>query len=142
MGDIRQFIVSLDKWGDQVPRKIGQIQRAISFEVFKNVITGTPVDTGRARASWFINVASPNRDVAPERPGGTGAAELAAAESLGRLAEIVPERVTGVETIYITNNLPYIVPLAEGSSQQAPKGWVEQAVQAGARLGDAIVIKD
>jgi hypothetical protein len=142
MGDVRQFIVSLDKWGDQVPRKVGQIQRAISFEVFKNVITGTPVDTGRARASWFINVASPIRAVAPERPAGTAAAAAAEAESLGRFAEVVPDRVTGLETIYITNNLPYIVRLAEGTSHQAPKGWVEQAVQAGARLGDAIVIKD
>lgn len=39
------------------------------------------------------------------------------------------------DTIYISNNLPYIRPLNDGHSTQAPAGFVDAAIQRGVRQG-------
>lgn len=35
----------------------------------------------------------------------------------------------------ITNNMPYAVQLANGSSKQAPPGWIENIVESAAKFG-------
>jgi len=77
------------------------------------------VDTGRFRTSWQIgeNAAAP----APNYAGNEG----------GRNANIPPpvrinyqrEQLGNVYSVH--NNLPYAEPLANGSSKQAPEGWVQ-----------------
>ena len=124
MADVNRFILDLKAFGEKAPALVGQLTRRATFLVMGDVVAGSPVRTGRFRASWFVGVAEPVRAVAPPRKQPAGAD----AESLARLVEIRPETVTGFEPVYITNNLPYATRLAEGSSQQAPNGWVDQAV--------------
>jgi hypothetical protein len=89
------------------------------------IVLGTPVDTGRARANWIVTVGAPSSD-ADKTPDKTGQAALDQARSAvsGFVAGL------GVRgSIFITNNLEYIVPLENGHSAQAPAGMVQQGIK-------------
>lgn len=84
--------------------------RAVTIELFTGVITQTPVDTGRARGNWQCTDATPAGDTI-DRLDPTGSEAI---------AEIVA-KAGGVGSVtYLTNNLPYILPLEEGHSTQSP----------------------
>lgn len=51
----------------------------------------------------------------------------AAAQALG-VAQVATYRL-GQGSVFISNNVPYIVYLNQGSSSQAPPGFVETAVE-------------
>lgn len=84
------------------------------------MVQKTPVDTGRARGNWQISVGQDNtgevsRD--DKRPQGSKPSFLS--EEASKLSAC-----KGDDTIYISNNLPYIKNLEYGSSKQAPNGMV------------------
>lgn len=93
--------------------------RRVALKVDSILAITTPVDTGRARANWLPSLNVPRSD--KKEPGQK--------ESVDSVLSAY--KVT--DTIYLTNNLPYIERLNEGSSQQAPEGFVEAAVDAGKR---------
>jgi hypothetical protein len=103
----------------KVEQKLEKTVRATSLLVLGELIKNTPVDTGRAKSNWWpeINVVSVE---IREPSSGNEAQGLA-----------VAARYKLTDTIYISNNLPYIRRLNEGHSTQSPAGFVEAAVQAG-----------
>jgi len=134
MGDVRKFKYDLSKFGASVPAVMSQLIRRGALIIMGDLVKGSPVDTGRFRASWFVGIGTPNREVGPERNGPGGAAE----ESLARLTALTPENVTGKDPVYISNNLAYGPSLADGSSKQAPSGWIAAAVDRAQREIDAV----
>jgi len=105
--------------------------RATVLAVDAAVVTATPVDTGRARANWRVSTEKQS-DVYDAyqkgKQGSTAGTNTQAAIDQGQ------EVVAGspdADTMYISNNLPYIQALNDGSSAQAPAGFVELAIQAG-----------
>lgn len=125
MGSVRQFTISLEKFGWNIEKVVGQLQRRGAFVIMSDVVKGSPVDTGRFRASWVIGVGVKNEGVAEKGP---RSAVSARTESLLRLRALTPATVTGKAPVIISNNLPYATRLADGHSTQAPSGWVEAAV--------------
>ncbi len=76
----------------------------------------TPVDTGRARANWHMELDAPQiRLFEP-----------------GQEAPVIFTPGTAVSksnpAAFVSNNLPYIRRLNEGHSKQAPAGFVEDAI--------------
>lgn len=89
--------------------------------ILATVIPATPVDTGRARGNWQVSIGVAIRSEI-ERLDKTGAGTL----NQGRSQ--ISMRPPG-QTIYISNNVPYIGRLNEGYSAQAPAAFVEMAVR-------------
>lgn len=90
----------------------------LGVEVRWRVARRTPVATGRARGNWRLGLDQPDwhTDVDFFDPDGTtGDAEA---------REIARNAKAGM-TLWITNGLPYIVPLDRGHSQKAPAGFIE-----------------
>lgn len=111
-----------------------KVVKKLAFDAYAGVIRRTPVDTGRARASWQLALDAPNLSVAAEVVGG-GVGFAAKREEKVSKVGVLPNAsassgnaallgFTWGRTIYISNNLPYIVPLENGSSTQAPYGMV------------------
>lgn len=96
-------------------------RRAITLELFNSVITATPVDTGRARGNWqTTNHVPASGTLERIDPGGN----LAKDEALQRVGASDPDG-----TVWLTNNLPYIMALEYGHSQrQAPEGMVRKSL--------------
>lgn len=82
----------------------------LALTLADKITVGTPVDTGRARANWFV---------------AEGAPRIETTEAV--TAAPIP-KLTGDTVIFITNSLPYIVPLEYGHSKQAPYGMVRRSI--------------
>lgn len=123
MADINQVILDLDKFGKSTPKKMSQLLRHAAFDVMGGLEKGSPVDTGRFRASWFVGVGRKSEAVQP--PG-----TYSKGFSNARIGVLSPSTVTGYDPIILSNNLVYGPALARGHSRQAASGWIQLAVAA------------
>jgi len=96
--------------------KILAATQKLALEGLRRLVNKTPVDTGRAKGNWQTtigSVATGTNDTTD--PGGQKTISQGA------------DTITGApifRPIAITNNLPYIVALEHGHSQQAPHGML------------------
>ena len=111
----------------------------------------SPVDTGRFRASWATGENTAGSYDGGEQQPSTGQYKDATSPpkdpSLERRISIGyqagQERIGNVYSVH--NNLPYAEPLANGSSKQAPGGWVQGAakdVQGRVRIAAARISRE
>lgn len=127
---------------DRLVKSKNDLLRVEYIRTFSDVITGTPVDKGRARGNWFLSTGSPSKKLInpkkwTKRPD----------ENLSKMSKTVLGKKT-----FFTNNLPYIETLeygdypnpvkrgtfvkgkgfvkksAGGFSKKAPAGWVRIAL--------------
>ena len=124
---VRALIGGLNRLTERVVIKI-------TLDVTANLTETTPVDTGWARANWVPAVGQRNRGSA-----------LRADTQLARevRASFVPAAVAGQAAgqaqvagyklergrVFVSTNVPYILRLNDGYSQQAPRGFVQNAVR-------------
>lgn len=128
-----KFALRMQTIAKQVESNAGALIDKVALTVHSTVVLATPVDTGRARGSWLVEIGRPAEGTT-DLPEGFGAnasisrARAKLAGNDGKSSTLMPQR-----DVHITNNLPYITPLNEGHSKQAPIGFVEEAVAAGVK---------
>lgn len=123
MSTLKQFELDLSAFSVAIELDISIVLKKTALDLFKKIVKRTPVDKGRARASWIMSQEIPNTtDVAPKLEKGEKYT-LAQALANGKLGEVYPNSI-----IFITNNLEYIEALETGHSQQAPKGMVRMSL--------------
>ncbi|MDB5490358.1 MAG: hypothetical protein JWO78_207 [Micavibrio sp.] len=117
----------------KVVDRMNRAVRTAGLSIFREVVMATPVDTGRARANWNIDLnlvdvqlVNPEAGVhnAKDKKGDytfDGTNEALAAVARYKMSDV----------IYISNNLPYINRLNQGTSTQAPANFVETGVAIG-----------
>jgi len=120
--------------GGYVEGQMEKLLRAAVLETDSLLKQASPVDTGRFRASWQVGENSATGGVAPEGQFDTG--RTFKTSKRGRTTqEVLPiqrlgynqERIGNVYSVH--NNLPYAEPLANGTSKQAPAGWVQRVAK-------------
>jgi hypothetical protein len=89
------------------------------------LIEDTPVDTGWARSNWVPSIGEAFADLDGSRKSVSGAAQQ------GGMLDVAAYDDLAVGDLFITNNVPYILSLNAGHSQQAPAGFVEAAIERG-----------
>ena len=99
-------------------RRAVDLVKIAAIEFYRQVQISTPVDTGRARSNWFITIHAPSDACNPEGHYG-----------MGNIAVNMPQglNISITDTIFITNNTPYIKALNNGHSRQAPRRFVQLA---------------
>lgn len=107
----------------QVPWKFDIVLKKIAFELMTSIIELTPVDTGRARGGWQLDVGTFSTDEI-ERFDKIGEATLQ--KGMAKLASITGGLMGKV--IYIYNNVRYIVYLEFGTDKMAPFGMVRMSL--------------
>jgi len=108
---------------DELEEEINEDVRKTSLSLLNGLTLRTPVDTGRARGNWQVSPSDKsNRSVDEFRK-----AAQAIREGTATINSVISQR--GFPTITISNNLPYIEKLNEGSSLQAPAKFVELEIQ-------------
>lgn len=88
---------------------------AIAYDALGRIVMKTPVDTGRARGGWQINLNEVGVGAGPKSK--SGGRVLTAG-----LARI--ERATLNDTIFITNSVEYIRHLERGTANMKPHGMI------------------
>lgn len=112
--------------------QLAQLGEAIQEDVFQKVIKKvlidlwtriqetTPVDTGRARASWMLDAEWTDWQLPP------GDYKQAVADNVLKVIGSLPKS----EQYVLFNNVDYISYLEDGSSVQAPGGFISVALAA------------
>jgi len=117
MADSKQFGRSLDGFSVDVRNILTAVNIEAAKTTRRRVAERTPKKTGRAAASWNLNVNVPNDEVAPENFNNPSGAVDA--------GKINVSGATLGSILYVSNNIHYIGRLNAGSSQQAPSGFVQ-----------------
>lgn len=100
--------------------------KGLAREITVTLSNRTPKASGLAAASWIPSVGE-SVDKPPSRRRNSAGVKKAAAAKQKGLAEVEEYRLEDGE-IYITNGLPYVLQIQEGTSKQAPRPFVEQAI--------------
>lgn len=105
----------------KVVERLEKTVRAVAFVIDAELQATTPIDTGRARANWLPSLNTPdNRQIQGPQSNHPPIAPILTAYKI-------------TDSILLTNNLPYIQRLNNGSSVQAPAGFVDIAIARGKR---------
>ncbi len=118
---IRVVVSALDQFIDGIIKKL-VLDIVANLRSAPNTGYGTPVDTGWARANWIPQIGSPRQSAEGSREAVSSGAQDAGVA----LVATAYKREQG--PVFISNNVPYIVLLNEGSSKQAPRGFVQNAI--------------
>ncbi len=136
---IREFNRKAKKFVKKTaPDKFENFLRSIVTQLLAGFIEGTPVGNsdlwdvkpkdryvgGRARGNWQLTINQRAQGII-DTVDPDGMKTLT--EGLKVLAHL-PKKGIGI-TIWITNNLPYILPLENGHSTQKPVGWIGLTIQ-------------
>ncbi|MCK9569012.1 hypothetical protein M0R72_08730 [Candidatus Pacearchaeota archaeon] len=135
---------------DYVVRDIGELEKVLMGEIeglVQNIglaiageeIIATPVKTGRAMGSWVASLGHPPTVVIDGLASAdrmANAAEASARAIRQATATIRRFRLgregivrSGEGDIWLVNSTPYILDLNNGSSRQAPAGFIDLALQ-------------
>ncbi|MCG6540174.1 HK97 gp10 family phage protein [Pseudomonas sp. KSR10] len=126
------FSEDIRRFNEKAVSAHNKITRLATLELFRGVILATPVKHGRARGGWTTSVGAPA--ASPERLDPSGSA------AVSEVAEKTPDGAGQVT--YLSNNLPYIIALEEGSSKQAPEGMVKRNMDRVERMVDTAIRKN
>lgn len=107
---------------------------SLGVNITAELIERTPVDTGWARANWVPSIGTPftGNDEALNDAAREAAVPAQGARQETATASLLAYQI-GRGSVFISNNVPYILALNEGSSDQAPAGFIQDAIQAGIR---------
>lgn len=87
---------------------IKEVRKNYAFALYSSIVKKTPVDTGRARSNWNVSVGSPDLSTTEDT------------RKKPKLKDKMPDP-NGDESIFISNNLPYITKLEYGGYPNPPK---------------------
>jgi hypothetical protein len=108
------FSVDLAKFGQKAVNNSEKIVRKIGFDMHSRIVQRMPKDTGRATANQQISINSlPSGSILEfDKAGNATISKGSAALATFKLGD----------TIFLYNNVEYILALEFGSSKQAPQG--------------------
>lgn len=120
---------ALNKKSKDLEKAASDLAVGTALTIVGDLAVKTPVDTSKAISNWQVDLnKEPLNRIEPHYPGSEGSTFSASAgETLAKAKIILRNKKPG-DSIYITNNLPYIRKLNEGSSKQEPAGFVERAI--------------
>jgi len=111
------FTSDLKKFQKKVNKAHRFVKRESALDLFSSIVLETPVDKGVLRGNWFADIGKPSSQVSE-------ASDAAGGVTVAKIESVLS---TGGETrdFFLTNNLPYAVPIEfDGHSGKAPEGMV------------------
>ena len=111
-------------------RKLGErVVTKVTLDVTANLVESTPVDTGWARANWVPSIGAPSGGGPTVASPGSG--DVAGAQSMQQaaLVGVAATYRLPMGRVFVSNNVPYIVQLNDGSSRKEPAGFVQRAIR-------------
>jgi len=121
--NVRQFNRAVTKFAEtMLPYQVKLFTKKVALDTLTRIVRKTPVDTGRARGNWQITINTASESEV-NNVAGSGISDVV---SQGRVAL---ENMEPFSIVFISNNVPYIAYLEQGSSSQAPQGMVATTIE-------------
>ena len=99
------------------------VVKKVTADVTANLQEATPVKTGWAQSNWVPKIGRGINGVVGSKVG-----VLTTAQITG-LLEVQSRYKVSQGKVFINNNVPYILVLNDGTSTQAPRGFVQIAIR-------------
>lgn len=109
------FSKNMDGFADRFGENVDKVVRSVALQSLSGVTLRTPVDSGRARGNWNVSL------------GAIDYSQKGKFDKVGMDTISAGDLVMGTyngQSVYISNTLPYIKRLENGSSKKAPAGMV------------------
>lgn len=119
-GSPREFKADLKRFDQKVELAVTIVIKETAKSIRNQVAARTPINTGRASASWNASVGTPNFTPKSEAYNSPGSAPMD--------GNVALQGFTLGRTIHVANGVHYIGNLNNGSSVKAPAGFVEASV--------------
>jgi len=127
-GTPRQVERRMNELGDAaIAHVIGRLQ----LRAYQVLTSGTPVDKGTARSGWTPSTGGPTTTpiTAPKDEGVARAtAAQRFAENQAKAEALARSYRVNLGPAFLSNPVPWIIPLNMGTSSQAPSMFVEQGL--------------
>lgn len=115
--NVREFTLDVRRFMDRVlPEAVIIFHKKISMELLRLIVMRNPVDTGRSRNNWQAGLATNDE--------GVSAWEGRSVSDVVNTAINNLDQLQAYAVVYLWNNVHYIVYLEDGTSAQAPDGFV------------------
>jgi len=135
MGNLATLAQMLRERANNIGKTSNDIKKKVVLAIVNDLVYHTPVDTSQALSNWQVSIGAPKTDfIAAYYEGEGGSTQKSSAAEAIRVATNLLKNVQPGQTVFITNNAPYIEQLNNGSSAKAPAGFVERAELLGRRV--------
>lgn len=119
--NVEKFNAALIKAADRIHGDFNKFYKQVCLEVLTRIVLRTPVDTGRARGNWQLEIGAAASGILDVEGSEEAMADLAISKGIAKLGDIPP-----FSLVHITNNLEYISYLEyDKRSAQHPEGMTE-----------------
>lgn len=102
--------------GARIRKQVADAAKMLALQIDRELRRLTPIDTGHARRNWIPSVGSPSSTVASDN----------AAHDQG-VIEVLSYKLSD-GTLWVANNVGYVIYLNYGTSAQRAAGWIELAI--------------
>lgn len=108
----------------QLDKFVSRLMANIAVQTTSELVKETPIDTGFAQSNWIPTIRGPFvGTVGIKAVGGvTRSPQQVAISTIQATYKLTDGN------LFVTNNTPYILSLNDGSSTQAPSGFVQIAI--------------
>lgn len=149
MATLTDLVNNMNKLRARIPAFANETKQDAASTILTDLVQVTPVDTGEALSNWVVGLDAPFiGEISPYVPSPKGRMKggvwthkvdpviTAQANIQPTLDSGLPviKRAKPGQPIYIANNVDQIVTLDQGSSSQAPAGFVDRAVILGEQV--------
>jgi len=119
--NLAKFNAELEKAAEKIHGDCEKFHKSVCLEVLSRIVLRTPVDTGRARGNWMVEIGRPAVGVLDVKGSAGEMASTSINKGITKLSDIPP-----FSLVHITNNLEYISYLEyDRRSKQFPEGFLE-----------------
>lgn len=127
--DLRSLAGRMRKLNRRLEFTAGKITREAASIVVDVLVDRTPIDTTKAVSNWQVGINRPVRTIIPPHfPGKLKSTEYASTRETKNLAEEKIKEYVKHGVIYVSNHVPYIQGLNNGTISAQASGFVEAAV--------------
>lgn len=141
------FARNLRQLGNELPVRVNALKVLVAATANNDLVRSTPVDTGTTMANWIVNADEAATEIRPafvpspkgfvSKKGGAHIWTHRVDPDITRNANLSPaleaaqatlDSIQPEQTIHITNNVPHIGYLNDGTTSHPPIEFVERAI--------------
>lgn len=115
-----------------IVKELGQfiegLAKRLNLGIVADLVEVTPKDTGWAASNWVPSIGQPINATSGTREDAEKGNLDYAPQARG-IADISTKYKLALGSIFISNNVDYILKLNDGSSRQAPRAFVERSIE-------------